>query len=90
MLGSQRDFMKQIYLKYHTWLNITVFIVAAFAVFSNNYKHDYPLDCRHLLLENPSVRSLKFIPPLDPQVCFIRSVSSIISICSRNSLRKHL
>jgi len=54
--------MKQIYLKYHTWLNISVFIIAAFAVFSNNYKHDYPLDCGHLLLENPSVRSLKFIP----------------------------
>jgi hypothetical protein len=62
MLGSLRDFMKQIYLKYHTWLSISVFIIAAFAVFSNNYKHDYPLDCGHLLLENPSVRSLKFIP----------------------------
>ena len=54
--------MKKLYLKNHAWINIAVFIIAAFAVFSNNYKHDYPLDCGHLLLENPSVRSLKFIP----------------------------
>jgi protein O-mannosyl-transferase len=54
--------MKHLYLKYHLWLNITVLIIASFAVFSNNYKHDYPLDCGHLLLENPSVRSLKNIP----------------------------
>ena len=54
--------MKKFYLRYHTPLHVAVLTAAAFAVFSNNYRHDYPLDGGHLLLENSHVRSLKFIP----------------------------
>jgi uncharacterized protein YneF (UPF0154 family) len=43
-------------------LHAAVLTAAVFAVFSNNYRHDYPLDCGHLLLENSYVRSLRFIP----------------------------
>jgi len=53
--------MKNFYLRCHTPLHVAVLTAAAFAVFSNNYRHDYPLDGGHLLLENSYVRSLKFI-----------------------------
>jgi tetratricopeptide (TPR) repeat protein len=52
--------MKNFYLRVP--LHIAVLTVVVFAVFSNNYRHDYPLDSGHLLLENSYVRSLKFIP----------------------------
>jgi tetratricopeptide (TPR) repeat protein len=54
--------MKKISLRYPILLHAAVLTAAVFAVFSNNYRHDYPLDCGHLLLENSYVRSLKFIP----------------------------
>jgi hypothetical protein len=54
--------MKKVLLRYSIPLHIAVLAAAAFAVFANNYRHDYPLDCGHLLLENSYVRSLKFIP----------------------------
>ena len=54
--------MRNLYLRYHVALHAAVLTVVVFAVFSNNYRHDYPLDCGHLLLENSYVRSLKFIP----------------------------
>ena len=54
--------MKNFYLRYHVPLHFAVLTAVVFAVFSNNYRHDYPLDCGHLLLENSYVRSLKFIP----------------------------
>ena len=54
--------MRSFFLRYHVPLHTAVLTVAVFAVFSNNYRHDYPLDCSHLLLENSYVRSLKFIP----------------------------
>jgi|GEM_PF-1924114 tetratricopeptide (TPR) repeat protein len=54
--------MKNLYLRYHVPLHVAVLTAVVFAVFSNNYRHDYPLDSSHLLLENSYVRSLKFIP----------------------------
>ena len=54
--------MKNFYLRYYLPLHVAVLTAVVFAVFSNNYRHDYPLDCGHLLLENSYVRSLKFIP----------------------------
>ena len=54
--------MKKFFLRYPMPLHIAVLAAAVFAVFANNYRHDYPLDCGHLLLENSYVRSLKFIP----------------------------
>jgi tetratricopeptide (TPR) repeat protein len=54
--------MSRFYLRHHVLLHIVVLTAAAFAVFSNNYRHDYPLDSGHLLLDNSYVRSLRFIP----------------------------
>jgi tetratricopeptide (TPR) repeat protein len=54
--------MKNFYLRYCVPLHVAVLTAAVFVVFSNNYRHDYPLDSGHLLLENSYVRSLKFIP----------------------------
>lgn len=54
--------MKNFYLRYCIPLHAAVLTAVVFAVFSNNYRHDYPLDSSHLLLENSYVRSLKFIP----------------------------
>jgi tetratricopeptide (TPR) repeat protein len=54
--------MKNFYLRFYVPLHAAVLTAVVFAVFSNNYRHDYPLDCGHLLLENSYVRSLKFIP----------------------------
>jgi protein O-mannosyl-transferase len=54
--------MKVLYCKFHHLINGILIITAAFAVYSNNYHHDYPLDGGHLLLDNPYVRSIKYIP----------------------------
>ena len=54
--------MRNFCLRHQVSVCTVVLTAAVFAVFSNNYRHDYPLDCGHLLLENSYVRSLKFIP----------------------------
>jgi tetratricopeptide (TPR) repeat protein len=54
--------MKDFYRRHYIPLHAAVLTAVVFAVFSNNYRHDYPLDSGHLLLENSYVRSLKFIP----------------------------
>jgi tetratricopeptide (TPR) repeat protein len=54
--------MLNLYQRFQKAIHIAILVGAAFAVFSNNYRHDYPLDCGHMLLDNPSVRSLKNVP----------------------------
>jgi len=48
--------------RFRTAIHIVLLVGAAFAVFSNNYRHGYPLDCWHVLLDNSYVRSLRHIP----------------------------
>jgi protein O-mannosyl-transferase len=43
-------------------LHISILIALAFLVYSNNYHHDYHLDSTHVILDNPSIRTLKNIP----------------------------
>jgi tetratricopeptide (TPR) repeat protein len=54
--------MLSLYRKFQDAIHVAILICAALAAFSNNYRHDYPLDCGHMLLDNPSIRSLKNIP----------------------------
>ncbi len=54
--------MREIYKKYHVVAHLLVIAVMAFAVYSNNYRHDYLLDSGHSLEHNSYVRSLKHIP----------------------------
>ncbi len=54
--------MRELYKKYHVALHLLVIGGLAFAVYSNNYRHDYLLDSSHSLKNNSYVRSLKHIP----------------------------
>lgn len=54
--------MREFYKKYHVVLHLLVICGVAFAVYSNNYRHDYLLDSGHSLKLNSYVRSLKHIP----------------------------
>jgi protein O-mannosyl-transferase len=62
-------------------LHALILIVAAFAVYSNNYRHDYQLDSGHLLLENSAVRSLRNIPS------YFRDPSTLSSLRSNIDYR---
>ncbi len=42
-------------------LHILILVGVSVVLFSNNFQHDYLLDSGHTILENPNVRSLKYI-----------------------------
>lgn len=43
-------------------IHIVILAVVCFAIYSNNFEHAFHLDSAHVIVNNPSVRSLKNIP----------------------------